>query len=381
MYNTSVNRPSLLARIVLLALLLVTLPGCKVDVSSQAPGTPTQGLITATLPPSNTPRPSMTPTQAVLTPTQGPASGTTNTQVNVRAEPSTDGKVLGILAAGASVVIVGRDAGGSWWQIVYEQAEEKHGWVAASLIVTKETPNVPVIGDGTTSGAGVSGSVTQQVNVRSGPGTTYNALGLLDTDTVVTLTGRNDVGTWVQIEYKDGPDGKGWISSAFVKTDAINALPIIGESGEVGGTPTPTTIPPTPTATLIPANFDSDSRENPLLNVTFAPTNTRLIDFTNDVSAPEGDEDDWIGFSAQASQPGTDVTLYASLKCTGGGILNVELWLGDKKVPDWNALTCATTSMIPVTVKAGQQYYLHFVSGTTEEGLYYTQYVLHIEIP
>ncbi|HSQ40554.1 MAG TPA: SH3 domain-containing protein, partial [Anaerolineales bacterium] len=88
--------------------------GCSVSIQTELPTTTPQPIITATLPPSLTPYPSGTPLPPPPTPTVAPVQGTTSTQLNVRAEPSTASEVLGIIAANQSVQIIGQDPGGNW---------------------------------------------------------------------------------------------------------------------------------------------------------------------------------------------------------------------------------------------------------------------------
>lgn len=51
------------------------------------------------------------------------------------------------------------------------------------------------------------------VNIRSGPGTTYNILGSLPTGTEITITGESN--DWYQIEYASG---NGWVSAQLTST-------------------------------------------------------------------------------------------------------------------------------------------------------------------
>ena len=43
------------------------------------------------------------------------------------------------------------------------------------------------------------GKATQTLNVRSGPGTDYAVLGMIQPDTVLVLTGKNETATWLQV--------------------------------------------------------------------------------------------------------------------------------------------------------------------------------------
>lgn len=327
----------------LLFVLIIILSACSLQISQTDNAiTPTVGLITATLPPTLTPRASSTPLPATAIPTVEPVPGTTTAQVNVRLRPSTASESVGLLELGAEVQIIGKDANEAWYQIyfVFPSGARGEGWTAAKYVHTGSKPDVPVTTGGSDPNSeGLTAQVTQQINVRNGPGTNFEALGMLNVNDVVTLSGKNSSGTWLQIEYASGDGGKGWVSAAYVQTDEADALPIIGDAGEALGTATPTDIPVTLTPTVVPAPSDNDTSESPAINIMFSTTEARSFSYSSDVSSPEGDAEDWISF--RASNPQSEVvTLYLDLECSGNGTLLVELWQGNEKMTRWGNLTC-----------------------------------------
>ena len=242
--------------------------------------------------------------------------GTTLTQINVRSEPSTISEVLGILPADTKVGIVGKDPAGNWWQILYEPGIDGKGWVTAQYVSVTDSSTIPVVGgSGTGPGSGNVAIVQQQINVRSGPGTDFNSLGTLNPQDVVSLTGKDADGSWLQIAFAAGPDGKGWVSAGFLQAQGVESLPIVTEAGQVVGTGTPTNIPPTPTPTFLPAPVDNDSAENPIVSVTFAPSGTHTLIYNGDVSAPAGDREDWIQFVPFSGQ------VLLEVACTGSELV------------------------------------------------------------
>jgi uncharacterized protein YraI len=344
------------ATILLIALgLLSASTACSVAlVGNETPAaTPTIGLITATLPPTQTPHPSGTPIPPTPTITVQPVAGVTTTQVNVRGEPSLDAAVLGVIAATQTVQIIGQDNTRKWWMIQYDKGPDGLGWITAEFVRAPFNIDVPVIGgpaetDTPTATAaaasltptGKSATLTDQVNVRNGPGTTFDSLGILNAQQTVYLTGKNATGTWLQIQYPNGPDGTGWISAAYAQVEGVDELPILDESGAVLGTGTPTTSGPTPTPTIVPAPADGDTMENPVATATFSPSGSRSFSYNGDVSSPEGDPEDWIQFTPYAPQSGQAVTLYVSLTCAGNGRITVDLWQGGSKLLEWGKLNC-----------------------------------------
>ena len=84
-------------------------------------------------------------------------------------------------------------------------------------------------------------TATANVNIRKGPGTNYDILGVLLLGQQAEITGRNADGTWWQIKFPAGSGGVGWVSAAYVSAENIGNVPI------VAAPPPPPTPPPTPT--------------------------------------------------------------------------------------------------------------------------------------
>ena len=335
--------------------------------------TPTFSNVPATVPASGTSAPSETSLPLTSAPTIVPVDGVTTTQINVRLEPSTASSVLGMIPAEMRVEITGKDPGGSWWQINYPHPDaiEGKGWITAQYITTGDTSQVPVIGGAETEPTnGNVAIVQQQLNVRSGPGTDFNSLGTVNPQDVLVLTGKDPNSAWLQIEFEAGPEGKGWVNAAFVQAEGVENLPIIAESGLVIGTGTPTGIPPSPTPTLIPAWKDGDSADSPIASVLFEPDGTQSFIYNGDLSAPQGDVEDWIAFKHY------DRSVFASLECKGRSALEVQLL--ENGSPSDAYIECGT-QMQQLAVNAGSIYLLHLKAAPSTAALRYTNYILTIK--
>ncbi len=331
--------------------------------------TPTLFIITSTLPPSAPPPPTSTPPPPAPTSTPVPIEGTTSTQLNVRGEPSTASSPLGLIAPSAKVQIIGKDPSGNWYQVLFAQSPDGKGWVTAQYVQVENKDAIPIMGGASASGS--SGVIVQQVNVRSGPGTEFDSLGTLNAKDVVTLTGKDSDGAWLQIEFKNGADGKGWLAAAYVQASGIENLPIVAQSGDVVGTATPTMIPATITPTLVPAIQDGDSAQSPAVNVTFSPSGTSSLIYSSDVSAPNGDAEDWIAFTPYTS------SVMVSLTCVGNGELKVELLQNSAPLRNWNGLNCGETQQLDLS--KGQTYLVHLSASSAQGGLAYVHYTISIE--
>ncbi len=318
------------------------------------------------LPVGITPAASETPFPPPAQPTVAPVDGVTSTQVNVRAEPSTTSDVVGIIPAEMRVEITGKDPSENWWQINYPQGVDGKGWVTAQYVTTANAAEVPTIGGGEADpNAGNVAIIQQQLNVRSGPGTDFNSLGTLNPQDVASLTGKDPNGAWLQIEFAAGPEGKGWVNAAFVQAQGVENLPIIAESGAVIGTGTPTDIPSTPTATVVPAPEDNDSASQPLISVTFDTGSTRSFIYNGDVSAPDGDGEDWIQFTPLSER------ILLEISCQGGEV-QIELIQGSQT---FEQLACATQQII--SVQPAQPVRVH-VQALAGELLSYSSYTLKV---
>jgi uncharacterized protein YgiM (DUF1202 family) len=223
---------------------------------------------------------------------------------------------------------------------------------------------VPVIGgDGTDPSAGNTALVVQQINIRSGPGTSFDSIGILNTNDVVTLTGKNSRGTWLQIDYSPGPDGKGWVNSGFVKADKVTDLPIVSEGGSVIGTGTPIDTPLPPTPTLVPATMDFDSADAPIKTILLGQAANTIL-YSGDVSSPGGDTKDWISVTTEQNM------IFARIECKGSDLVDVEI------VGKGLKLICNQT-MLAIPVMPNTAFLIHIEADGTNQ-LQYTKYLLEL---
>lgn len=72
----------------------------------------------------------------------------------------------------------------------------------------------------------VPGTETQ-INIRSGPNTFYDKVGVLLVGQKVPAKGRSPGGNWILIEYPGVPGGTAWVFSLYVKIDPPVELPVV----------------------------------------------------------------------------------------------------------------------------------------------------------
>ncbi len=325
--------------------------GCGLQTSSLGGGTPTLFIITSTLPPTPIPSITFTPIPATAAPTTAPVTGFTTTQVNVRAEPAASAAQLGLLGSGDQVRIVGRDSGGDWYEILYSAGPKGIGWVTAQYITVQNKDAIPVVGapaetptpSEATGTPGASGTIIQQVNVRKGPGTGFDSLGVLDPNDTAELLGKDPSGSWLQIRYSAAPDGKGWISAAYVQAADLEALAVVGETATLAAATPAASTSPANTSTPAVALQDNDSAEAPAASVVFSAAGTHALIYSSDLSSPSGDTADYVAFVPFTG----DVALH--LSCVGNGTLTTTLSSGGSPAPGWSGLACGQTRVVGVS--------------------------------
>ena len=143
--------------------------------------------------------------------------------------------------------------------------------VNANIEMQLPTGVIPTV---TSSPSGVIVTIRldqDQANIRSGPGTSYERIGIMIAGQQAPAKGRSVGGEWILIEYPGVPGGLGWVYSPLVAITPGN-LPIV----EPPPTPTPlftTTIDPTLAAqfivTEVPTRLPTYTESPPITIATF----------------------------------------------------------------------------------------------------------------
>lgn len=169
------------------------------------------------------------PVQAAAMDSYAGAVTTSAYSLNVRSSPSTTAAVVSTLKKGSYITLISKS--GSWWKVEY--GKDRYGYCHADYIT-------PV------QGTAVKVNVDSALNVRSGPGTSYSRIGVLNRgEVVLRLT---DSGGWSRILYHGtktgyvsnqylgaGSTGSGAVSlnvPSYKQTDSRWANVTIGASGK-----------------------------------------------------------------------------------------------------------------------------------------------------
>lgn len=141
-----------------------TLP--PTDIPTDVPTTIPQPTATSmpTVAPTDTPPPTNTPT---------PLTGVVKSTLNVREQPTTRARLLGVLKGGDVVTLVGRNEDTSWLQINFPLGETTTAWVLGERIeTTANLAGLPAIPDALATVAPTQVAVEPTTQVTTTPGET-----------------------------------------------------------------------------------------------------------------------------------------------------------------------------------------------------------------
>lgn len=149
------------------------------------------------------------------------------------------------------------------------------GWLSLATGTTSAAPLPQATATLRTTPEGPMVLVPDQVNVRLGPGTDYEIVGVLIAGQRAPALGRSPGGEWIQITYPGVADNTAWVYSTLVRLEGQGFLPAV----EPPPTPTPpvtATIDPTLAAQfnlldVTPTRLPTFTPAEPLVGPTFAP--------------------------------------------------------------------------------------------------------------
>lgn len=196
------------------------------------------------------------------------------TQLTISAQPETfpfvgeiyneQGEIIGQIGAGIQSAVLIFEAGDGFYEVLLTPSDPAAaGGVllilgagsapAAPAAPTTAAPAAPVSTQEVTSGGGACAIFAGgRVNVRSGPGTSYNVIGQINAGTTLAVTGVNPTGDWYQVDYSGQA---GWVSLTVVQVSgACGGLPVV-QNGQAPGLTATTTTTTTVTVTATGTQF------------------------------------------------------------------------------------------------------------------------------
>lgn len=145
-----------------------------------------------------------------------------NSYINIRQKPDAYSTVVSKLYKNGKVQIYGEENG--FYKVSYMEKEKGYGYISKDYVKVNngvdipenkpvEKPETP----GTVIKTGKVINVTTSLNVRSGAGTSYSAIGSLRANETVKITGES--GNWFKIDFNGRA---GYVSKDFIKVDEQN---------------------------------------------------------------------------------------------------------------------------------------------------------------
>ena len=160
------------------------------------------------------------------------------TNVNIRSGPSILNEIVGLLEEGKQADVLGITINRKWWYIIIPETEDEKGWVFDELVTAENAENVPIVDENgneipgqivipTPAPGSPSATALVNVNIRSGPGVTYELIGLFPQGSKAQVVGTNQDRTWFAINIPSANNGRGWVSANFIVTENAEDVPII----------------------------------------------------------------------------------------------------------------------------------------------------------
>ena len=186
------------------------------------------------------PTPPVPETTDIVAPGPSDPQATTIANTYVRSGPASNYPAYGIAPASVTALVIGRSEDGQWWAIRInpEKVGVGYGWVSAQFVTTANTTNVQTIENPEThtvatppppSSGEATGTATEYLNVRSGPGTNYPVLVVAPPGSQGEITGKSSDGQWWQVNVSTtySSTGSGWVSAQFVTAQNTDSVPVV----------------------------------------------------------------------------------------------------------------------------------------------------------
>jgi uncharacterized protein YraI len=203
------------------------------------------------------PTPPVPPTTEMVPPGPSDPQATTIANTYVRSGPAVNYPAYGIAPAASTGAVLGVSEDGQWWVVRLNPSNVGvgYGWVSAQYVQTSNTTGVQVVQNPDTHPvvtpvpppAGVpTGTATDFLNVRSGPGTNYPVLAVAPPGATGEITGKSSDGAWwqVKIPTQYSSTGLGWVSASYVIPQNTSNVPVVA-APPAPPTVAATSVPPT----------------------------------------------------------------------------------------------------------------------------------------
>lgn len=134
-----------------------------------------------------------------------------------------------------------------------------------------------------------------------------------------------------------------------------------------------------PTTVFVPAADDGDSIQSPAVNITLSEASVPILNYSSDISAPEGDAGDWVQFSLDG-QTGQEKIISVVVDCSGNGKLNLVLLQNTVPLQKWENITCGQRHQLQLYLYVSAPYSLHLSPTQSNAALNYLSYTLTVQL-
>ncbi len=202
-------------------------------------------------------------------------------QANLRARAELESDMLGSISSGTRYPVLGRSEFYPWVLLADPTTQQPIGWVfddlldlqgdlyslpisslvvgasvlpTATLAAAVPTATLAALPNATAPApltptpaplSGVTATVLGEINIRYGPGTEYDRIGVGEAGDTFPITARHTQLPWVQISYPNSPNGLGWIAADLLEIhgDLNSVTPISQTTFNLPPlTPTPSVV-------------------------------------------------------------------------------------------------------------------------------------------
>lgn len=180
----------------------------------------------------------------------------------VHASPALTSATLTSLPAGQVVEVLGSNADRQWWLVRLPGEAGTQGWVSASAVQVTGAEKVPLAdplavkatqellsSTPTPEGPRAVLEAIINVNIRTGPGMSYQKIGLLKKGETAEIIGRDPEGYWWAIRVPEAPNGQGWVARDYVVARRTEDVPVLEPKPGAGVLIVPTPVIGAPSLT------------------------------------------------------------------------------------------------------------------------------------
>ncbi len=212
--------------------------------------------------------------------------------------------------------------------------------VEVAPVATTDMPTIPPTAVSTTTSV-PSIQANGNVNVRSGPGTDYDLVGLLSSGQSAVVIDTSGNGDWFNVQLSDGTIG--WVGSSVVDSSAVHMATTV--SAPVAALPTTVSATAVPAATQQAVPSPTNQVAVAMVVIVGVNKSAEYVDIRNSGSQPQ-ELSGWMLRSERGSQDcglngvieaGATLRVWAMAEDVGQGGFNCEfgstIWNNSKSDP------------------------------------------------